>query len=436
MPLYFTLRFYLVAAILVLLFIISFFFPPLFIVTKVLTGLWVLAVVVDLALLFITRAKPNAERACSDRFSNGDENEVKIEFCNPYSFKSRVEVIDEMPVEFQMRDFVMKDHLKAKQQHTISYSLTPKKRGVYHFDRIRLFFSSPIGLVQRRFTCGTPFSVKVYPSYTHLSLYSLIAIHNKLDEVGIKRVRQVGADTEYDQIKDYVQGDDYRNINWKASARAYSLKVNVYQQERSQNLYAVIDKGRMMQQTFNGMTFFEYAVNASLAISYVAMKKDDRSGLISFAKEVDGFVPAAKQGGQMQCLMEQLYHEQTIFSESDYSGLSSFLAAKVTKRSLVILFANFATLNQLKRELQYLRQISRQHKLIVVIFKDRQMHEFVELSPKNTEEYYQQIMVEQYIEEKDHIERTLRQNGIITLQTYPENLSINIINKYLEVRRF
>lgn len=418
------------------LFILAFVVPSLFGVAKVL--LWVLgiATLADVVVLYVAAGKMDAVRTCSERFSNGDENEVTVSFSNPYAFKVWVEVIDEMPVEFQMRDFVLREKLEAKEERVVSYTLVPKRRGLYHFDRIRLFFSTPLGLYQRRFTQGTPCDVKVYPSFVHLSFYSLLAIHHRLNEVGIKRVRQVGADTEFDQIKDYVQGDDYRNINWKASARANSLKVNVYQQERSQQLYSIIDKGRMMQQTYNGMTFFDYAINATLAISHVALKKEDKAGIISFDKTVDGYVPAMNRGAQMQKLMEELYGESTIFSESDYSALASAVRQKITKRSLIVLYSNFATMNQLKRELPYLHQISMHHKLIVVLFKDREMDDFVARQPKDAEEYYQQNMVETYIEEKDLIAKTLRQNGILTLQTLPENLSVNVINKYLEVRRF
>lgn len=431
-----TQRFFIVAAVMVLLFLLAYVLPPLFIVAKVLTGMWALVVLADVWMLFGKARKMEAERTCQERFSNGDENPVTVRFNNPYPFAARVDVIDEMPVQFQMRDFILHAKVAKGEERTVRYVLTPKTRGEYRFDRIRLFFTSPIGLLQRRFTRGTAFTVKVYPSFAHLSLYSMLAIHHNLTDLGIKRVRQVGADTEFDQIKDYVQGDDYRNINWKASARANSLKVNVYQQERSQAIYSIIDKGRMMQQTAHGMTFFDYAINATLALSYVALKKEDYAGLLSFAKTVDGYVPAAKQGGQIQKLMESLYKEQTIFSESDYSALVTTLRQKVTKRSLIVLYANFATMNQLQRELPYLRQISSQHRLIVVIFKDQEMDNFMAAPPANTEEYYQQMMVEKYQEEKELIAKTLRQNAITTIVTLPDNLSVSVINKYLDVRRF
>ena len=130
---------------------------------------------------------------------------------------------------------------------------------------------------------------------------------------------------ETHKIKEYVKGDDYRTINWKASARRHELMVNVYQDERSQQIYSVIDKGRVMQQAFRGMTLLDYAINASLVLSYVAMRKEDKAGLATFDEHFDTFVPASKQPGHMQTLLEKLYSQQTTIGETDFSALCEHL---------------------------------------------------------------------------------------------------------------
>jgi len=436
MSLFLTKRFFYVATALILLFVLGYPFPFLFHVARVLLCVWIVLIGVDFWLLYrVPSGEMKAVRKCSDRFSNGDANEVSISVNNPYLFKSHVEVVDEMPVDFQMRNFVLRDTLLPQEERSLTYTLTPHHRGIYSFDRIRIFFTSPLCLLQRRYTRGEPQDVKVYPSFSHLTLYSLLCNH-RLDEYGIKRIRQVGADTDFEQIKDYVQGDEYRHINWKASARTHQLKVNVYQQDRSMPVYSIVDKGRMMQQSAFGNTYLELAINASLALSYVALKKDDQAGLVTLAKDVDSFVTARKQGPQIQALMEALYGQQTLFGESDYSALSTLFTQRVTKRCLAVLFANFATMNALERELPYLLQIAHRHQLMVVLFRDREMEAFVDRQPKNTEDYYQQIAVEKYYREKRLIINKLRQNNILTLYTLPENLSVGIINKYLEYRRF
>lgn len=173
-------------------------------------------------------------------------------------------------------------------------------------------------MIERRFTCGTPVDIKVYPAYLMLRQYELMAVSNRLTELGIKKIRRVGHHTEFEQIKDYVKGDDYRTINWKASARRHQLMVNVYQDERSQQIFNLIDKGRVMQQAFLGMTLLDYAINAALVLSFVAMNRDDKAGLVTFNECFDTFVPASKRHGQLQNILETLYAQETTFGETDF----------------------------------------------------------------------------------------------------------------------
>lgn len=431
-----TRRFFIVAVAMVALFVLGYPIPFLFHVARVLLCVWGVVLLIDFWMLYhVDAAEMRAERRCRDRFSNGDPNEVELVLQSPYAFSTRVEVVDEMPIDFQMRDFVLQDKLLPHEQRQLTYTLTPHHRGAYQFDHVRIFFASPIGLLFRRYTRGERQTVKVYPSFARLSLYSLMCNH-RLDEYGIKRIRQVGADTDFEQIKDYIQGDEYRHINWKASARAHQLKVNVYQQDRSMPVYSIVDKGRMMQQSSQGNTYLELAINAALALSYVAIKKDDQAGLVTLSTSIDASVTARKHGPQMQLLMESLYAQQTHFAESDYSALSAHFTQRITKRCLAVLFANFATLNALDRELPYLLHIARRHQLLVVLFRDCEMEHFLTHQPKDTEEYYQQISVERYYREKRLIINKLRQNNILTLYTLPEDLSVGIINRYLEYRRF
>ena len=316
----------------------------------------------------------------------------------------------------------------------VRYTLRPAKRGVYSFGHIRLFARTAIGMVERRFTQGEPVDVKVYPSYLMLSRYELLAMSNNLNELGIKRIRKVSQQTDFEQIRDYVQGDEYRSINWKATARRNSLMVNVYQDERSQPIYNLIDKGRVMQQAFRGMTLLDYAINASLVLSHIAIKKDDKAGLLTYNNHLDTFVPAGKSKKQMQTLMDTLYAQETSFEESDYSELCVQVEKHLHKRSLLIIYTNFSDLGSLNRELPYLRQLSRKHCVLVVFFEDAELKSYLRQQPMHTEAYYQQVIGEKFAYEKRLIVNTLRQNGIYALLTTPEALTVDIINKYLEMK--
>lgn len=430
---YLTLRFYTTAVAVALLIAAGYWWHPLYVLG--IAALVALAVLwlADFAMLWHRRGI-EAERECSDRFSNGDENEVRLNIDSRYPFAVRLNVVDEVPFVFQRRDVSFRHKLQAGGACGIIYRLRPTERGVYGFGKIRVFATTVIGLNERRYTCGEPVDVKVYPSYLMLNRYEILAMSNNLSELGIKRIRRVGNNTEFEQIKDYVQGDDFRTINWKATARRNQLMINLYRDERSQQIINVIDKGRVMQQAFDNMTLLDYAINASLVLSYVAVKKDDKAGLITFNEEFRDFVQPNKSPGQMQTILETLYAQETDFGESDFSSLLLNVNRLVRKRSLLVLYTNFIGLNSLHRQLPYLRQLNRQHRLLVVFFADSQLQEFIASKANDTEEYFQQVIAEKTEREKELIVSTLRRQGILSLLTTPRNLSVNVINSYLDLK--
>ena len=426
-------RFYYTAIVVIVVLALGQLWPPLFYVGASLLVLFALMLVADIALLW-TRRGITASRHCSSRFSNGDENPVSLQVDNNYPFAVKLNIIDEIPHIFQRRDVNFSLRLKARENGTVDYTLRPTKRGVYGFGHIRAFASSPIGLVQRRFTCDEPTDVAVYPSYLMLNQYEFLAISNNLTEMGIKRIRRVGNNTEFEQIKSYVQGDDYRHINWKASARTHHLMVNVYTDERSQQIINVIDKGRIMQQAFEGMTILDYAINASLVLSYVALHRDDKAGVITFADKFSDFIKPDRGPAQMNDILECLYHQTTNFAESDYSSLVVNTNHLVGRRSLLILYTNFFDYNGMLRQLPYLRQLNSRHRLLVVFFIDEERRDFINQQPRSIRDYYEHSIAAKIDHEQTLIINTLREFGINSLLTSPQNLSVNVINRYLEMK--
>ena len=408
-------------------------FPLLFDVGRWMFLALVILVFVELFLLYHERGMM-ASRTLSERFSNGDDNEVNIRVESIYSFPVRLEIIDEIPPVFQRRDVLFRLKLAMGEGKNIRYTLRPTERGVYSFGHVRVFASTPIGLVQRRFTLCQPCDVKVYPSYLMLTRYELLAMSNNLAEMGIKKIRKVGNHTEFEQIKDYVSGDDFRLINWRATARTSRLMVNVYQDERSQQVFNIIDKGRVMQQAFRGMIYLDYAINASLVLSYIAMRKEDKAGVVTFSDHFEDFVPASRRTGHMQNILEMLYRQQTRFAESDYSALVAEVNQHITKRSLLILYTNFANRISMERQLPYLLQLNRRHRLLVVFFEDHEVKDYLATRSDSDEEYYRHVVAEQFAYEQRLIVSSLKQRGILALLTTPEALSVDVLNKYLEIK--
>ena len=428
-----TRRFYVLITIVILLFVAGFRWNFCYVAAWVALATIAVALIIECCMLFYKRGV-DASRLCAERFSNGDDNEVKISVDNSFPFMVNLTIIDESPVVFERRDNTYVTSLNSKQGKSVIYKLRPVKRGVYSFGKIRVFASTVIGLVQRRFTCGKEQEIKVYPSYLMLNQYELLAIGDNITELGIKKIRRIGNNTEYEHIKDYVSDDDFRTINWKATARRNKLMVNVYTDEKSQQVVCVIDKGRVMQQTFAGMTLLDYAINASLVLSYIAMHKEDKAGLITFERQFDSYIRPERSKGHMQEILENLYHQETTFGESDFSSLCVNVKRLVTKRSLLVVYTNFLGTNALNRQLPYLKQLSRNNVVLVVFFEDTELDNYAKSPARDMQDYYCRDVAQNFVYEKHAIVATLRQNGIYALQTPPEQLTVNVINRYLEMK--
>lgn len=432
--LYTTNLFYYCIGAIAVLFVLSFFFAWLYLVVWIIAGLFFVLCFTDIFLLFGQKKGITARRELGDKLSNGDENFIQLQVESRYKFTTKITVIDEIPFQFQIRNFSVQFDLEAQSATEKIYSVRPTERGVYTFGFLNIYVSSKLHLFQKRYRFDNQKEVPTYPSFIQMRKYELMAIHDKLHLHGLKKIRRIGHTTEFEHIKDYVQGDDIRTINWKATAKRSQLMVNQYQDEKSQNVYLVIDKGRVMKMPFNGLTLLDYAINASLAMGNVVIKKADKAGLFTFSKKVDTKLKADRKPVQVQRFMESLYQVTTDFKESDYEKLLIQVKQHVRQRSLIILFTNFETLDGLNRQLPYLRSIAKLYLLTVVFFKNSELDELVYSKPKNTQEIYDKVIAEKLNADKELIVKELRKYGIYSVLTRPENLTINVINKYLEFK--
>ena len=413
---------------------LSFIFQQLLGIAKIFFYIFVLFALADLLLLFASKGTVQGERKLPDKLSNGDKNPIGIKVLNSYLFKVGIKIIDELPFQFQKRDFGLEDHLKPGGTTTYSYSLRPTERGNYIFGSLNIFVSSPIGFFSRRFCFNLADEVPVYPSFLQLKKYDLIAFSNRLLEHGLKRIRRIGHTMEFEQIKEYVLGDNIRNINWKATAKRNQFMVNQYQDEKSQPIYSVIDRGRVMKMPFNGLSLLDYAINATLVISNIAIKKNDKAGMFSFSNSIGNRVVADRRSSQMNLILETLYNLETNFVESDFSRLYIDIKRNLRQRSLLLLYTNFETIDALHRQLTYLQAMAKYHLLVVIFFENTGLRKFATRIPKNTHQIFEQTIAEKFIHEKKLIVRELNKFGIQTILTKPEDLTINTINKYLEIK--
>lgn len=415
-------------------FVLAYFFPELYKVCWLLVLLLIAFTGIDILLLFASKQDIKASRNAPEKFSNGDENEISVKLKNHYSFSVFAKVIDEIPFQFQVRNFEINRKLEASGKDHFSYKLRPTERGEYFFGNLNVYISSPLRLISRRFTFADNQMVPTYPSYIQLRKYDLMAFSNNLLQYGLKRIRRIGHTMEFEQIKEYVQGDDIRTLNWKATAKRNQLMVNQFQDEKSQTVYMVIDKGRVMKMPFNGLSLLDYAINASLVLSNVILKKGDKAGLFSFSKKVENRVIAERRQSQMNLILENLYNIKTNFFESDYSRLYVDIKKNINHRSLILLYTNFETVDGLHRQLPYLKGIAKNHLLVVVFFSNTELNDLINKKATTIQDVYDQTIAEKFAFEKRLIVNELKKYGIYSVLTQPENLTLDTINKYLEIK--
>lgn len=375
-----------------------------------------------------------ATRMLPERFSNSDVNYVLIKLKSNYDFKINLFVIDELPFQFQKRDFLITVQLNGKQQKTVTYDIRPVERGTYYYGNLNCYVSSPLFLIKRRYIFDANQAVKVYPSFIQMKKYDFLAINSKLSHFGLKKIRRIGQTMEFEQIKEYVTGDDLRTINWNATAKKSQLMVNQYQDQKMQPIYSIIDSSRVMKMPFNELKLVDYAINSTLAFSNIALKNGDKVGLIEFSNKVNTILPAQAKRTYLNKILNALYNVDTNFLDSDYGLLLATIKRSVNQRSLLMLYTNFEHVTSLHRQLNYLKAMAKGHVLVVIFFENTELSRLVEMNVKNKTDIFDQTIAQQFQYDKKLIVKELQQRGIQTILTTPENLTVNTINKYLEIK--
>ncbi|RDK87078.1 DUF58 domain-containing protein [Marinirhabdus gelatinilytica] len=431
--LYLTPRFFYVLAVLSVLFIISNWWLELYGITWVLVSGIVIFMLLEISMLYSGKGI-KGNRVLPEKFSNSDENEIIVQLNNNYPFTVTVGIVDELPIQFQKRDFFQRIKIPGKQRQAYPYLVRPVERGEYVFGNLNLYATSVIGLVRRRYTFNKEQMVKVYPSFIQMKKYDFLAIDNRLSHIGLKKIRRIGHTMEFEQIKEYVVGDDVRTVNWKATAKNARLMVNQFQDEKMQPVYSIIDTSRVMKMPFNELKLIDYAINSALAFSNIALKKNDKVGLVDFSHKIGSFLPAQAKKTYLNNILETLYNIDSKYLDSDYGALQALVRRRITHRSLLLLYTNFEHISSLHRQLPYLQAIAKKHVLVVIFFENTELRKLSETEGTHIPDIFDKIIAQQFQFDKKVMVRELQQRGIQTVLTAPEDLTVNTINKYLEIK--
>lgn len=409
--------------------------PWFFVVIQIFTVACAVLVIGEALIIFRRGSAISIKRNLADKLSLGDVQRVQYDLRNPSKHDFDVEWIDELPVQLQQRMGPKKLRINGGENTGVEQNIKPNSRGNYHFGNMHVFVSFLFpGLVQYRYTFEGGAVIRVMPSFIQMKKYSLSVFSKTAHLRGIRRVRVIGENDEYEYTRRYMTGDNIKSINWKATSRTGRLMSDQFQDTRSQNIYFLVDKGRVMKMPFHGLTLLDYAINSTLVLANIVLMKYDRAGLITFSSQMDSMLKAEALQGQLTHISELLYGQKTNFGESDYRLLHQTIRRRIKRRSILMLFTNFESEYDLQRQLTYLINLSKSHLLVVISFINTEIEETLKSKDEEVNGIYYKTFARRQLQQKERIMDELKSHGIQTILTAPENLSVNVINKYLEIK--
>ena len=373
-------------------------------------------------------------RLVEPKLSLGADNLVVITLNNHSAHSLRIEVRDEFPYQFSVDQRLLRGTAAPLSPTDLRYHVRPTARGEYTFGAINLRYLSTLGTFRRQAAYVSDETVRVYPNVLDVRKYDLLARKGLLMELGLRHVRAAGVGTEFARLRDYTTDDEFRRINWKATARRNHPIAVEYETERSQHVVYALDTGRLMRPAVGDIAKLDYAINAALLSSYVATARGDQVGLLTFADEVGVYLGPAKGRAQFYSMLELLYNVRSEPVEADHARALGYLSIKNKRRSLIVIFTDLVTLDAARPLIAHTSRLAMRHLPLVVTMHDPQIAALARQPATAAAPVYQRAVAQQLIDERQVILDTLNRAGVLTLDVEADKLSIAVINKYLELK--
>ncbi|NJK81148.1 MAG: DUF58 domain-containing protein [Chloroflexaceae bacterium] len=396
-----------------------------------------LAVLVALAVDVILTPRPDqieVERLNDSRLSLGADNLITVLLANTSRHPIHFTLRDEYPYQFPADAVFISGEIPAYDIFEARYHVHPRRRGDYHFGDINLRYRSLFRLFVRQVRYPAAAEVKVYPNVLEVRKYDLLAQKGLLYELGLRQARIFGQGSEFERLREYNTDDEFRRINWKATARRGKPIAAEYETERSQYVVSVIDTGRLMRPPIAHLAKLDYVINTSLLLTYVALLKGDHVGMLTFADDVDTFITPRSKRQQFYLMLEALYNVQFQPVEANYARALSYLSLKHKRRSLVVIFTDLVTLDAARPLIANTARLARRHLPLVVTISDPNITHYAGQAVQNSDAMYQRATAEMLLAERQLVLDTLNRNGVQTLDVPADKLTINVINTYLELK--
>ncbi|MFZ2957502.1 MAG: DUF58 domain-containing protein [Candidatus Ozemobacteraceae bacterium] len=396
-------------------------------------GLLVLLIYLDVCL----SPKPEdieVGRILSGKMSLGEPNEVFIRIKNHSRRRLKVTLRDEYPLDFQVSHRELDTSVERRSEAVVKYRVTPPRRGDFLFGNLVIRYRGLLELVERQKIIEVPTKVEVYPNLKNISRFELSVKRRRLGEIGLKPERRRGTGTEFESMREYVTGDEFRKIDWKASARKDKLISREYQSEVNQSVVIAIDSSRPMGAHAGELTLLDYAVNASLLLGWQIQKKQDKVGLMTFSDQVHSFITPQRGKRHFQQFIRGMYNLQPRPVEPNYEKPLRYLMNARIKRSLIIILTDLSSSDAASRLRTTVGLLSRKHLPIVVSIIDPEVRDAASKLPESNEDVYRKVVAYDMLDRVKQATKSMEAIGVTALCMRPQELCSGLLANYLSVK--
>jgi uncharacterized protein (DUF58 family) len=377
------------------------------------------------------------EREASEVASVGRQNPVTLELRSLCRSELSVSVTDDLFMEAESQDLPLQVRIPARGLVQVRYRVRPARRGAYSLGDHHVRYPTPLGLWSRQLRIPARLPVKVYPDVQAVRAYDLLAKQDR-EQALVRTARRRGGESEFARLRDYCKDDEFRAIDWKASARRQKLIAREYQLEQNQNLLFLLDCGRLMSAETMGLSYLDHALNATLMLSHVAARAGDHVGLLAFDEQVRSYVAPTAGPRASQRIIQASYDVHASLVESSYAAAFEQIALRLRKRALVVLFTQLVDDEARKTLLQRMATLFPRHLPLCVIFRDVEVDQLLEpqsaAAPEVEADLYLRGAAAEIVSWRDRLIRDLKASGALVLDVAPHKLTASLINHYLEIK--
>ncbi len=397
-------------------------------------GVFSLVMLLADVVLLLRTPVPTCTRRVPKALSLGEWHTLTLRVSSRAKRRVGLVVHDHAPQSLETEGLPRTLDLPGQGWLEVDYRVRPTRRGPAQFGLADLLIDGPLGLMRRRVRVGQLQDIKVYPDFKAVSKFALLALDNRLSQLGVHLRRRRGEGTEFFQLREYRQGDSLRQVDWKAVSRRRQLVSREYRDEQDQRVVFLLDCGRRMHTQDGDISHFDHALNAMLLLSYVGLRQGDAVGMMTFSGDEDRWLPPVKGAGNMTTLLNRVYDLQTSAQPSDFAEAAKKLLVRQRRRCLVVLLTNLRDddAEDLPRALGPLRS---KHLVLMASLREPALNQALTAPIQHLQDATRVGAVAGYLEERQRVYDSLRGRGILTLDCEPGELPVALVNKYLEIKR-